>query len=196
MKKQPASWKLLQMAGLVMFIVLFVQLSPAMAQNGLKPGQHTVERPPKGGGTTTVEREGPCVIDLTAPKTTGSCNLGVTDPPAKVVVKNWYRATGPVPRLAEEEINKEITGGNKSKYRSADYFARYALENARSDALGFWTATPITIPDTMDTAPGTQKSEKRSGAYSKEELEAAKSAMLKWAQAWKNYRGSRFGKGK
>ncbi len=168
----------------------------------LKPGQHTVERHPQGAQTGTVARRGPCVIDLSAPNESGNCRLGVTDPPAKLIVTGWFRA-GIDPADTAHSVNSAISG---KKFKNVDEEAESFLKKARLAPIKFWDATPVKAPATLNAAPGatnrwTTGRENIEGGlqlastiYSAGELVAAKQAALKWARAWKNYRGSRFGK--
>ncbi len=151
---------------------------------------HTVERHPQGGTQTdTVARQGPCVIDLTAPITTGSCRLKVTDPPAELIVQRWLRTTG---IGASMEVFQKFT--KSEDYISLDGLAAEFLAAKRKSPSRFWDAKVRVAPRKLDASPGGSNAWKLKNVYSTDELQQAKDAAIKWANARKNYRGSRFGK--
>jgi len=159
------------------------------AAGGLKPGQHTVVRHPQGGSTTTVERKGSCVLDLTAPKTTASCRLSPTDPPAKLIVKGWYKDRG-ISDLGA--LLLASTPKERDKITAAFLSAK-----GKSPEVFFGADLLVVGIRYLDAPPGGVNrwtSSRSVRYYTKDELKQAKDAVLKWAEAWREYRGSQFGK--
>jgi len=146
----------------------------------------------------TVIKKKPCLIHLTSPKKeTGKCELGINDPAAQIVIEGWRWS-----RLVWNNSYGVSPKGN-------DAFASEILERVtlNGQSVGrfmfvsknfFGGMHHVLIRDgdktTLDAEPGqTNKWEFGFDAYTKDELKQSMDALIKWAKAWKAYRGKNFG---
>lgn len=150
----------------------------------------------------TVERTSPenttakdkqCVIDLTAPKQKGHCELGPNDPPAKIVVMGWHDA-GNLGNIARDGI---LYPSDLSVEKRSDLVAQVFLRDfviVDGQILGP-SGKYLEVENTeLNPSVGASKSWQNDNVYTLEESSRAMEVALKWAKAWKRYRGDKFGK--
>ena len=178
-------------------LVLALGVSPA---NAFAAGQHagTVERKPAGKHAWEPSLPDEiCVIELVHPQERDGCALHAYDPPAKLIVKGWY-APGPdaislyVPRPGGEAVNYINHGIETGQFKGVDAIADGFIRDSDKPPLEFWGYEPVKAPATLDAQPGGTNTWEAENVYSLEELRKAKIAAVKWARAWKNYRGAKF----
>jgi len=164
----------------------------------------TVERQPQGDKKVkhvgTVPQGKPCVLNLTAPKSKAECHLKPYDPPAKLVVKGWYFVGNNGTSIYSEGTADTIKNGQPVDDRTAKVLDKVAFEylvnRGSATVFQFFGYDPMPFegspPATLDAPPGGSNKYELKGAYTLDELKAYKVTVLKWARAWKRYRGSKY----
>lgn len=157
----------------------------------------TVERPSGGNAATKIQWK-KCVIDLTAPKEKGRCELGLYDT-VDINPTGWWQSD----TLAKFSVLPESSGDAKLYY--LDEAARLIMEWAKKkrDPHKFWGAVPLEqqpglphkniLPPILNPDPGETKQWRIGNVYTDAELKKAMLDAIQWADAWRRYRGAKFG---
>jgi len=150
----------------------------------------------------TVERSHRCVLDLMAPKTRAECKIGPYDLPPKLVANGWYAPTRTSLHRGWRLIEEALTTKTQDSIKDVDTTADYYLSRKEKPAAFFWFYVKLedindsflSIPASLDASQGGSKKWEIKGddLYTLGELKAYKAVVVKWARAWKIYRGSRF----
>jgi hypothetical protein len=168
----------------------------------IESGQEIIDAVRRKYEHSTVSKTGgkSCMIDLTAPKDKGHCELGPNDPPAKLVVKGWYVVTrwGPTLngyQLEYTDLNELSVRLKKSPF---EYISEIDVDS--DDPMDFWYAKPANKEYPVDKELFVEEGETvkwrlQEGqteeqmpvipVYTKEELSTAMRTVQKWSKLWK-----------
>ncbi len=174
------------------------------AAKGLEAGQHSVTRGDEGARTPPAEENDTCVILLAPPARYGRCDLGETDPPARLIVQAWFDA----PEL--EALRKAFSGLGTDPTKWEALAKRVGamrlqptfdididilsprLRDFLRDAFG---ASPVEKDAALNPAVGKPAGWGHDDAYGADSLLELSQSLREWADAWWDYARANHGVG-
>ncbi len=167
---------------------------------GLAPGNQSVVRPSQPDGQNPTGQQGQCVMDFSKdmrpfafsdgrPIFRLDCNLEVSDPAAKVVVKGWYR-TKDIKNIIDKLRSTPLTkDGAVDAVQLRDALAKELLARPKDSSIAFWHAQPVRPPQPLDPPQGeTLEWDSSPFLYRANQLSAAMDEVVAWAEQWMLYR--------